>query len=81
MSAGGAAVERIAHVVGHSDTSTTERIYRHELRPVVQSGAVFMNVFAPAKDVNPEWHMDPLFKMPGVSDALGAPPDSTPKRE
>jgi len=42
MSAGGAAVEQIAHVVGHSDTSTTERIYRHELRPVIHTGATFM---------------------------------------
>ncbi|MEG3614636.1 site-specific integrase [Isoptericola haloaureus] len=65
MSAGGAAVEQIAHVVGHSDTSTTERIYRHELRPVIHTGATFMNEFAGMEVVNPEWHMDPLFKMPG----------------
>ena len=64
MSAGGAAVEQIAHVVGHSDTSTTERIYRHELRPVIHTGATFMNEFANMGEVNPEWHMDPLFKMP-----------------
>ncbi|WP_166850830.1 tyrosine recombinase XerC [Isoptericola sp. BMS4] len=65
MSAGGAAVEQIAHVVGHSDTSTTERIYRHELRPVIHTGATFMNEFAGIEVVNPEWHMDPLFKTPG----------------
>lgn len=65
MSAGGAAVEEIAHVVGHSDTSTTERIYRHELRPVIQNGATFMNQFAPVDVVGPDWHMEPLFRMPG----------------
>jgi integrase len=65
MSAGGAAVEQIAHVVGHSDTSTTERIYRHELRPVIHTGATFMNEFAGMEEINPEWHMDSLFKMPG----------------
>lgn len=65
MSAGGAAVEEISHVVGHSDTSTTERIYRHELRPVIQVGATFMNEFATVADVAPGWHMEPLFRMPG----------------
>ncbi|MCA5894380.1 site-specific integrase [Isoptericola sp. NEAU-Y5] len=65
MSAGGAAVEQIAHVVGHSDTSTTERIYRHELRPVIQTGATFMNKFAAVDDVGPDWHMEPLFRLPG----------------
>lgn len=63
MSAGGAAVEQIAHVVGHSDTSTTERIYRHELRPVIHTGATFMNEVASVEDIGPDWHMDPLFKM------------------
>ena len=65
VSAGGAAVEQIAHVVGHSDTSTTERIYRHELRPVIQTGATFMNQFAAVDDVAPDWHMEPLFRLPG----------------
>ncbi len=65
MSLGGAAVEKISDVVGHSDTSTTERIYRHELRPVIQDGATFMNSFATIEVVTPDWHMEPLFKMPG----------------
>lgn len=72
MSAGGAAVEQIAHVVGHSDTSTTERIYRHELRPVIHTGATFMNGFVSVEDIGPDWHMDPLFKMPGAGQQ--APP-------
>ncbi|GAB2471397.1 site-specific integrase [Xylanimonas ulmi] len=65
MSAGGAAVEQISHLVGHSDTSTTELIYRHDLRPVLQTGATFMNDFAPVAEVGPGWHMEPLFRMPG----------------
>ncbi len=81
MSAGGAAVEQIAHVVGHSNTSTTERIYRHELRPVIQAGAVFMNEFTSVEDSGPEWHMDPLFKMPRGSDARSAPPGSAPRKK
>jgi len=51
--------------VGHSDTSTTERIYRHELRPMIQAGATFMNEFARVAAVAPDWHMEPLFRMPG----------------
>ncbi|GAB6938182.1 site-specific integrase [Isoptericola variabilis] len=72
MSAGGAAVEEIAHVVGHSDTSTTERIYRHELRPVIQTGATFMNRFAAVDVVAPDWHMEPLFRLPGEGSAAHA---------
>ncbi|WP_159795437.1 site-specific integrase [Puerhibacterium puerhi] len=65
MSAGGAAVEEIARVVGHSDTTTTERVYRHELRPVIQTGARYMNDFVAVADVGPGWHMEPLFRLPG----------------
>ncbi|WP_425957080.1 tyrosine-type recombinase/integrase [Xylanimonas sp. McL0601] len=74
MSAGGAAVEHIAHVVGHSDTSTTERVYRHELRPVLREGATFMNQFASVAEVAPDWHMDPLFRLPGDANRSGDPP-------
>lgn len=81
MSAGGAAVEQIAHVVGHSNTSTTERIYRHELRPVIQSGAIFMNEFASMEGVNPKWHMDPLFKVPGGAPRPSTSPDQSSKHE
>lgn len=66
MSAGGAAVEQISHLVGHSNTSTTELIYRHDLRPVLQEGARFMNEFASVDEVGPGWHMEPLFRMPGL---------------
>jgi integrase len=39
LSADGVATEDISHLVGHSSTRTTERIYRHELRPVLRTGA------------------------------------------
>lgn len=42
MSAAGAPVELIARLVGHSDTNTTETVYRHELRPVITEGAEIM---------------------------------------
>jgi integrase len=43
MSQAGMAVEEIAHLVGHSSSRTTEIVYRHELRPVIRSGAEIMN--------------------------------------
>ena len=47
MSAGGVPVEEIARVAGHKQTSTTELVYRRELRPVITTGAEIMdNVFS-----------------------------------
>ena len=34
-----AAIERLSRLVGHSDTTTTETGYRHQIRPMVQGGA------------------------------------------
>jgi integrase len=46
MSEQGVPVEEIARLVGHSATSTTETVYRRELRPVISTGAEVMdNVF------------------------------------
>ena len=39
LSADGIATEEISHLVGHSSTRTTERVYRHELGPVLRTGA------------------------------------------
>jgi hypothetical protein len=40
-------VEEIARVAGHKQTSTTELVYRRELRPVITTGAEVMDkVFA-----------------------------------
>jgi integrase len=43
MSAGGVPVEEIARVAGHRQTSTTELVYRRELRPVITTGAELMD--------------------------------------
>jgi integrase len=43
MSDAGVPVERISRLVGHSDTTTTETVYRHQIRPVVQGGAEVMD--------------------------------------
>ena len=43
LSAGGAPVEEIARVAGHRQTSTTELVYRRELRPVIATGAELMD--------------------------------------
>ena len=36
-------VEEISRLVGHSGTSVTELVYRHQIRPVIQSGATLMD--------------------------------------
>jgi integrase len=43
MSDAGVPIERISRLVGHNDTTTTETVYRHQIRPVVQGGAVDMD--------------------------------------
>jgi integrase len=43
LSDSGVPIEQIARLVGHSSTSTTERVYRHQIRPVVQGGAEVMD--------------------------------------
>ncbi len=43
MSENGVPVEEIARLAGHDRTSTTEVVYRHELRPVIATGAEIMD--------------------------------------
>ena len=43
MSESGIAVEEIARLAGHSSSRTTEVVYRHELRPVITTGADVMD--------------------------------------
>ncbi|WP_326918479.1 tyrosine-type recombinase/integrase [Actinophytocola sp.] len=40
-------IEIISHLVGHSDTTVTERVYRHQLRPVIEEGANEMDRIFP----------------------------------
>jgi len=43
MSADGVPIEEIARLAGHNRTATTELVYRHELRPVITTGADVMD--------------------------------------
>ncbi len=36
----GIPVETISMLVGHSGTTVTELVYRHQIRPVIQTGAL-----------------------------------------
>ena len=38
----GVPLEQISRLVGHTGTTVTEKTYRHQLRPVIQDGAVAM---------------------------------------
>lgn len=39
----GLRIEDIARLVGHSGSNTTERVYRKQLRPVIEAGAEAMD--------------------------------------
>jgi len=43
LSSAGIPIEDIAHLVGHANTRTTEKVYRKELRPVLRRGATAMD--------------------------------------
>ena len=43
LSDAGVPLEEISRLVGHAGTTVTELVYRHQLRPVVQTGATVMN--------------------------------------
>jgi integrase len=43
LSDAGVPLEDIAQLVGHSGTTLTERVYRHQIRPVIQTGATVMD--------------------------------------
>ena len=43
MSDSGVPVEEIARLAGHTNSSTTELIYRHQLRPIMEKGAQTMD--------------------------------------
>lgn len=43
LSSAGVSIEDISHLVGHSSTNVTEKIYRKELRPVLTRGAGAMD--------------------------------------
>jgi hypothetical protein len=43
LSDNGIPIDEIARLVGHSSTAVTELVYRQQIRPVLQSGAVVMD--------------------------------------
>lgn len=43
LSDSGMAIEEISRLAGHSSTNVTETVYRHELRPVISTGAEVMD--------------------------------------
>lgn len=48
LSEQGLAIEEISRLMGHSGTAVTELVYRHELRPIIESGASIMDAVFPA---------------------------------
>jgi hypothetical protein len=48
MSDAGVPIERISRLIGHSGTTVTETVYRHQLCPLVQGGAEIMDRLFPA---------------------------------
>ncbi len=47
LSDSGMRIEEIADLVGHASSRTTETVYRHQLRPVIQTGASVMDGLFP----------------------------------
>lgn len=43
MSDNGVTIEQIADLVGHKTTIVTQKVYRHQLKPVISTGAIAMN--------------------------------------
>ena len=49
LSDSGMALEQIARLLGHHGTAVTERVYRHQLRPVLEEGAAAMDAIFPER--------------------------------
>jgi hypothetical protein len=47
LSDAGVPIEQISRLVGHSGTTTTETIYRKQIRPVITDGAEIMDRLFP----------------------------------
>ncbi|MEV0352022.1 hypothetical protein AB0H88_40170 [Nonomuraea sp. NPDC050680] len=49
---GGLSIDEIAKLCGHASTTVTETVYRHQIRPVIQTGALAMDrIFDDIADV------------------------------
>jgi integrase len=49
LSSRGVRIEHISRLVGHASTTVTEKVYRHELRPVLTEGAAKMDEIFPGR--------------------------------
>ncbi|WBQ03234.1 tyrosine-type recombinase/integrase [Kribbella sp. CA-293567] len=49
LSSSGVPIEDISRLVGHASTNVTEKVYRHELRPVLTEGAMKMDEIFPGQ--------------------------------
>lgn len=47
LSDSGMPIEQISRLVGHSSTAVTELVYRKQIRPVIEDGAVAMDRLFP----------------------------------
>ena len=45
-------IEKIARLVGHTGTTTTETVYRKQIRPVAIGGAEVMDGLFPRRDAD-----------------------------
>jgi integrase len=54
LSDSGMPLEEISRLVGHSSTATTEAVYRFQIRPVIQTGAVAMDSIFDPGDQDPQ---------------------------
>jgi integrase len=52
MSDAGVPIEKIARLVGHTGTTTTETVYRKQIRPLVMGGAEVMDSLFPGRDTD-----------------------------
>ena len=44
LSDAGVPLDEISRLVGHSVTPVTELVYRHQLKPVIQTGAIVVDL-------------------------------------
>jgi integrase len=50
LSDNGVTIEQIADLVGHRTTIVTQKVYRHQLKPVIRTGATAMNTIFSSKN-------------------------------
>jgi integrase len=73
LSDSGLPLEEISRLVGHRSTTVTELVYRKQLRPVVQSGAVAMDGIFGARRGDSDPQLDPHHR---VGEARGRDHDA-----